>query len=126
MTYADVEKLLIGWLPNQITPKPTVATKTPATLSGPFVKVNRIGGPASWGVDRATVDVECFASDYGTASLLARQVQSAFEFSLAGVKNGEGWVSLVGTVSGPSWASYDDTTVQRFVATYQVTVHSLT
>lgn len=123
--YVDPELLLIDWLPTVVTCQ--AATDLPADLASqvPFVRITRIGGPdTDPGLDHPTVDVECFHSTRQQARDLAASVQYQLRFTLPGHQGTGGWVSRVSTVNGPAWRPYDDLTVRRYGATYQISTHS--
>lgn len=128
--FADVEKLLIAWLP-AVFPDAYPCAETPAdpefTQSLPIIEVTRIGGDDTvHGVDRATVDVECYGVDRNAASVLAANVRTALRKQLPGFTGAEGTVARVETISAPAWRPYDNTDVRRFGGTYRITVHALT
>lgn len=127
MAYGGPELLLIGWLPGQVTAR--VATDVPSDLADevPFVQVARIGGPDDdndYTLDKPTVSVDCFAADRPSASTLGLQVHKALRKALPGVTTGGAVVTAVLTVSGMAWRPWDDVTVRRFGATYQLFLKS--
>lgn len=120
--YADVERLLVGFLPGQLGGV-RVLTELPANLADvlPVVSVLRLGGTdASVALDIAVIDVDVYAGSRGAASSLAEQVRRALRFALprtAGVRR-------VQTISAPAWRPYDNTALRRFGATYELTVQA--
>lgn len=120
----DVELLLVAWLNEQLSDV-RVCAELPATLPAQTVRVNRIGGPRLYALDRPTVVVDVFAGDRGAAFGLAQQVEDLLYLKLPGVPVNGAAVSHVATISGPSWAPYDNTGVRRVTATYQMHVKTV-
>lgn len=122
MPFADVEKLLVGWLGTNLGVR--VLTDTPLNLADilPVVRVTRFGGADTDVVlDRANVDVDCYAATRLDAYTLCEQVRGALLFSLAGKTVSRVTVARVQTISGPAWRPWDNTSLRRFGATYQLT-----
>lgn len=122
---ADVEQLLIGWLGQQF-PEPDArfGTETPADLQNqlPFGRVTRIGGPREFALDHATVVVDAFHTDRTSAKAFAQLVEKALYWELAAANIG---VGRVRTLSGPSWAPWENTDLRRFTAIYQINFRNL-
>lgn len=125
--HADVEQLLVGWVPTVVTAR--AVTELPNDLTGqvPVVRIVRVGGPTGLpGFDTPTVVIDCFDVTRPAAKTLALQVQAAVEYQLPRFFNPYGTVLATECVSGPSWLPYDNTNVRRFSATYRMTMHNRT
>lgn len=128
--YADVEQLLVGWLPTVIACRPL--TETPADLlavlaTTPVVRVTRIGGPTGDpGFDEPTVDFDCFGLTRPSAKWFAYQLWSAVDLQLHGYSNLYGTVLSAQSISGPSSRPWVDTNLRRFGFTAHLTVHART
>jgi hypothetical protein len=130
MAYADVEKMLVGYLPGAVALDPQVGVATPPDPNGlyawlPFIRVQRIGGPRSQGIDKARVVLEFFGPDYATAALLGQQVSALFDGPILSCKTADGVVVGAQTDSAPSWVPYDDVRVIRFQSHHTLVVHSM-
>lgn len=124
--YADVERLLVALLPG-LTGGVRACTDLPADLLQvlPVVQVARIGGTdSSVSLDVATVDVDSYAASRQAANELAGQVRHALLFALPGAAAAGGVVTRVQTLSAPAWRPYDNTTLRRVGASYQLTVRA--
>lgn len=124
--YADVESLLIGWLPSHLGGTRALTT-LPANLATvlPIVQVTRIsGGDSVISLDQAIVDFDTYAATRAGAQLLCEQVRGVLRLTLPGTVIGGFQVSRVATLSGPAWRPYENPAVQRFGASYQITVSS--
>jgi hypothetical protein len=128
---ADVEALLVPWLSAAVAAR--AVTELPAALAdlAPVVHVLRIGGGSDDALpafEFPTVSVDCYAATRGAALALAVSVDTAIRVTLPNTVHAFGSLSTVvtktQTVTGPSWRPYDDITVRRFGATYQL--HILT
>lgn len=123
--YIDVEAVLVTWLAGNLGVR--CVTELPANLQDvlPVVRVVRVGGTDRVpSLDRAVVDVDFYDADRPAAILLARRGHAALRFELPGSRVAGGVVSMVGTVSAPSWRPYDDTALRRFGGSYEITLHS--
>jgi hypothetical protein len=124
VTFGGVEALLIGWLGTQI-PGVRFLTDLPTAIATqvPVVQVVAVGGPDDSNdakLGKPTISVDCFAADRLAASDLAEAVRRALRISLVGRTTGGATVTKVETISRPSWRPFDDTTIRRFGASYQV------
>lgn len=127
MSYPDVERLLVAYLSTALNVR--VLTDTPSNLEKvlPLVQVTRYGGDeAAPGIDRATVDIDCYGANRSAASNLAERVRYALLYRLPGTSVGDVGIPRVDTLTGPSWRPYDNTTIRRFGASYQITTHAKT
>lgn len=125
--FPDVEAELVGWLTTHL-PAITFSTETDAELQDqlPACRLYRIGGADSdYRLDHPLIDCDTFAANREAAHDAAHDVHDCLRFSLAGQIAGGMVVGQVRTIQGPRWTPYDNTTVRRFVATYQLTTHSL-
>lgn len=121
---ADAEKILVGWLKTQTMAR--LCTELPADLSEvlPVIRVSRYGGSGSLVMlDRASVDVDCYADSRGEASALAGQVRDLLLTQFHGFTADGATVARVRTINAPGWAPYDNTSLRRFHASYMVSLH---
>ncbi len=129
-TYADVERMLVAYLPGALTPTARVGVATPADPNGtyswlPFIRVQRVGGPRSQGIDRARLIFDYLGPDYATASALGAAVSALFDGPIFHLRSPEGIITSAQTDSGPSWVPYDDVNVTRFQSHHTLLVQSL-
>jgi hypothetical protein len=100
-----------------------VVTILPATIAVPTVRIKRISGAnRSIALDRPILDCDTFASDYGTASIVARQVTASL-LALRGVATVNGVIGNVNVIQGPRWLPDADMNLSRFNASYEVFTH---
>lgn len=100
-----------------------VVTILPAEITVPTVRVKRISGASrNITLDRPILDFDTFWSNYGQASLVARQA-SASLLDLRGVQLSNGVVTNVNVVQGPRWLPDPNPNLYRFNASYEVFVH---
>ncbi|MGZ4588676.1 MAG: hypothetical protein ACXVX9_12845 [Mycobacteriaceae bacterium] len=130
MSYADVEAMLVGYLPGAITLAAEAGVKTPADPKAlyewlPFIRVQRVGGPRSQGIDRPRIILDYFGADYDTAVQLGAQVSALFDGPIFGLRSPEGRVTNAQTDSAPSWVPYDDTRVVHFQSHHTLVVQSM-
>lgn len=123
MSFGGVDPLLIGWATAQLGVR--CVLDTPADLVGavPLVQINTTGGPTSddWrGLLAATVSVDSFDADFAGASSLAWTVDKAFRLNLPGADYEGAVFGKVRTLSMPSRRPWNDISVRRYGATYQV------
>jgi len=125
--FPDMDKLLVSFLGGEIfantTPATRVVTILPLhieELPGPVIRVTRTAGTnRTLFTDRPIVDVDVFTTDWGSASLAARQAQNAILFTLRGTVRPEGKVQNATTVVGPRWLPDINPALVRFSATYE-------
>lgn len=130
MAYADVEKMLVGYLPTAVALNPQVGVATPPDTAGtyswlPFIRVQRVGGPRSQGIDRPRLIFDYFGPDYATAAALGAQVSALFDGPIFQLRTPEGFVTNAQTDSAPSWVPYDDVRVVRFQSHHTLVVQSM-
>jgi hypothetical protein len=123
VTFAGVDPLLIGWATTHFGVR--FALDTPADLADvvPLVQLQTIGGPSDdrfAGLIAATVSVDSFAADYEAASDLAWQVDAGLRTALPGTKTGSVVFGKVRTLTIPGRRPWNDVTVRRYGATYQI------
>jgi hypothetical protein len=131
MPIADVEAFLVPWLAATLNVQ--AVTWLPADLVGsvPVVQVARIGGGSDDDLhvfDFPTVSINSFAVGRVPAFSLAASVDEVIRTTLPNtvhtVTAGTAVVTKTQTVTGPSWRPYDDITVRRFGATYQLHIRT--
>jgi hypothetical protein len=119
--YADVERLLVAYLGSTLSVR--AVTDLPSNLGDllPLVQVTRMGGAdLQPTLDRPVVDIDCYATDRVGAYDLAQQVRDLLRLVLPGQLVDGVLVARVDTVGGPSWRPYDNTSLRRFGASYQL------
>lgn len=100
-----------------------VVTILPAPIAVPTVRIKRISGAnRTIALDRPILDADTFASDYGTASQVARYV-TMFLLSLRGKSVTTGVIGNVNVIQGPRWLPDEDVNLFRFNASYEVFTH---
>lgn len=102
-----------------------VCSELPADLGDvlPVVQATRIGGPHDDNdplLQTPTVDIDYFAADRAAAFALAEAGDLALRRQLPGATVGTVRVGMVRTLSGPSWRGWDNTSIRRVGATYQL------
>lgn len=101
-----------------------VVTILPAEIAVPTVRIKRISGAGrSIAIDRPIVDVDVFASDYQTASLIGRRFEAQLKM-LRGVQLSNGVISNVNVIQGPRWLPESDPNLFRSGASYEVFTHA--
>jgi len=115
----NADKLVLAWLTGEF-PSARVATEAPAAITGEVIRVLRIGGANRFVLDRAVVDVDCWALTRNGATDLAEAVRDSMCFRLPGTVTAAGVVTAVATISAPIWRPWENTSVRRFGATYQL------
>lgn len=133
--FPDIEAVLVPWLAQQLLAVYGVTartcTETPENLADilPVVAVSRSAGNDVQGIlDRPIVDIDCFAADRLSSSLLARQVHVLMHHYLPGLVTAgtvSAVVGYVSTVKGPGWLSYQDLAVRRCNASYELYTHAV-
>lgn len=120
--WPDVDAEVIGWLTPRYTGAVVAAELDNDLLADlPLIRVTRAAGDDD-GVrlDRALVDVDVFAATRGAASALARNVRRDLLDNLRGTQTTQAVFGLVSTVAAPAWRPYDNTTLRRIGATYEI------
>lgn len=119
--FADVEQVLVAFLPAAVPSLAGVSVETPNPLleTLPFVQVTRIGGSDDYLTDSAIVDLDIFDTTRANASATARLVHDAM-MHLRHTAVGGVLIDHVETETGPMWVNYQDENVQRYVCSYLI------
>ena len=102
----------------------TTGSETPLTLqsSVPYIRLTRTGGADDRITDTATVSVDVFAPDAGTAKSVAEQVR-ALLLAAEGAPTAHGVIDSARTVTGPFVTPATDTDNLRLAAaSYRITM----
>ena len=115
----SVEKALVAGLRADLAVR--AGTKVPGDVENlpRFVRIVRGPGTDDLVTDSPLVDVECFASTYGDADVLAEDVRQWFH-ALNGRTVGGMLVDRVRTATAPAWVDYRNPDTNRFVASYRL------
>lgn len=122
----DLEAELIPWLHSKLGSR--VLTDLPADLDDvlPIVQVQRIGGSDdSFRLDRALVDVDTYASSRQAASQLLSATRALVLGQLPGAVTTAAVFTAARTISAPAWRPYENQTLRRFGATFELFFHSV-
>ena len=123
--YADVEDLLVDWL--KAKGWVNVVTEEPGNLHlvMPLLVVNRYGGGDDMiAIDKANVDIDCYASTAVTAKAGIETVRRQVRTQLSGHAASGAVVARVETISGPTRLPYDSRSqVRRFGISIRLTLH---
>ena len=122
--WPDVEVELVAWLTAALDVRH--CTDLPADLLSelPVNQVQRVGGgDDSFRLDRALVSVDSYGAAREAASLLARQTRHELVMNLPGVKTAAAVFGRVVTVSAPAWRPYENPSLRRMGATYEIYFH---
>lgn len=128
--YASVETLLAAWLKATLGYE-NVAHELPTNLVFlmPLIVVDRFGGnDDTITIDRANVDIDCFAPTRVDALAHGEHIRKAMRTQLPRtVLGGATTVLKVETLSAPTAAAFDSkNTVRRCTASYRVHLHQFT
>lgn len=122
--YADVELDLIGWLVPQFSGS-RLCSELPNSLVGDTIQVVQFGGPTDdIPFAEFNVDIDVYSLTRARSRQLAREVQQAVMYALPGTKIAGSIYLSASTISAPSWAPYDNTSVRRTTATYRIRTHN--
>ncbi len=129
-TYADVEDLLIIWLPGALNPTARVSDRTPADPGAtyswlPFIRVQRVGGRREQGIDRPRIVLEYFTADKDSMADLTSRTCALFDGPIFHLRSPAGIITSAQTDSAPSWVPYDDVNVTKFQSMHSLVVQSL-
>ena len=120
--FPDIEIMMISAMA-PLFPDYRFTSTLPAILPSVAVRFKRISGASrDIRIDRPIVDTDTFTSDYGTSSLVSRQVHAAM-LSLRGVALLTGVVQSVISVEGPRWLADPNQSLTRFGATVELHIH---
>lgn len=120
----DVEAALVAWLRSELEIR--VVTDLPADLSGalPVLQVQRVGGSDDgFRLDRCFVDVDAYAVARQAASQLIAQARSLLLTQLRGVTSSAAVFTSARTITAPAWRPYENTSLRRFGATFEIFCH---
>ncbi|MFD7705715.1 hypothetical protein [Streptomyces sp. NPDC059786] len=120
----DVEAELVAWLKAQLAVR--VLTDLPADLNAvlPVVQVQRIGGSDDgFRLDRALVDVDVYAATRPAASDLMALTRTRLLAGLRGTTTNAAVFSAARTITAPAWRDYENTSLRRFGATFEIFCH---
>lgn len=122
--WPDVEIELVAWLTSTLNVRH--CTDLPADLVAtlPVNQVQRIGGDDdSFRLDRALISLDSYGATREAASTLARQTRHELVNNLPGVKSTAAVFGRVSTVSAPAWRPYENPSLRRMGATYEIYFH---
>jgi hypothetical protein len=123
--WPDVEVELVAWLTEALGGV-RHCTDLPADL-GDVLPVNQIqragGGDDSFRLDRALVSFDSYGATREAASALARQTRHQLVTVLPGAKTTAAVFGRVSTVSAPAWRPYENPSLRRMGATYEIYFH---
>ncbi|AHH98331.1 hypothetical protein [Kutzneria albida] len=111
--YANVEAVLVAYLTGQCGLL-GVSVDMPNTPPLPFALVTRTGGSDDYITDAATIDIDVFNTTRSTAYDTAAQVHALMR-RLRHTAVGTTVIDHAETIMGPTWVSYDDEHLQRYV-----------
>lgn len=123
--WVNVEAVLVAFL-GDVLGGPVVTTELGNDLLEdlPVVQVQRVGGDDDGlRLDRALVDVDVYAPGRGQAADLSEQIRAALLHTLRGSTTATATVGRVATVSAPAWRPYENTSLRRCGATYEIYLH---
>jgi hypothetical protein len=127
--FPDIEILIVAYLKAKTARR--VVTDLPAgddlTSKLPLYRVTRVSGEdQDYKLDRPIIDLDAFAADRATASLMSRQALDLLRNHLPYEDSVQptGVVTSVDTVVGPRWLPDSNTNLRRFQASYEIILHS--
>jgi hypothetical protein len=124
----DAEDIIRDWAAAWLAARPgggRVSTEAPANLNDvlPYIQVARIGGrERDYVLDTASVAFDVFAASRPAARALAVALRNAVLLELAGSVTGGAFITKTRTLSAPAWRPWNNTTVRRFGAVYDITL----
>ncbi|WP_372344751.1 hypothetical protein [Streptomyces sp. KL116D] len=121
---ADVEAELAAWLRGKLGVR--VLTDLPANLGDvlPVVQIQRVGGTDdSFRLDRAFVDVDTYAATRQAASQLLSSARALLLSELRGAVTDVAVFTAARTITAPAWRPYENQSLRRFGATFEVFLH---
>jgi hypothetical protein len=122
----DVELELIGWLQARLGKDVVVRDELDNSLLEelPTVQVQVVGGDDDgFRLDRPLVDVDVYHSTRGEAIALSATVQGLLLGELRGSVTERAVFGRVATVSRPAVRPYENTSLRRVGATYEIYCH---
>lgn len=120
----DSEALTVAWLKSAF-PTVPVSTETDTTLQDdlPAIRVGQIGGiDVDYVIDEPLLMVDVFGASRAAAKTFAEQVRDSLILHMPGQHVGAGNVRSVRTIRAPSWTPWDNTSLRRYSATYQLVI----
>lgn len=120
----DIELLLIGWLQERL-PDTVVRDELDNNLAAelPTVQVQRVGGDDDGlRLDRALVDVDVYAASRAEAITLSAAIRGLL-LAARGSATATAVLGRVGTISAPVARPYENTSLRRVGATYEIYCH---
>lgn len=127
--FPDVEILIVAYLKAKTGKR--VVTDLPAgddlMSKLPLYRVTRVSGEdQDYKLDRPIIDLDVFAADRATASLMSRQALDLLRNHLPREDSVQptGVVTSVDTVVGPRWLPDANTNLRRFQASYEIVLHT--
>lgn len=121
----DVEAALIAWLTARL-PGAVVRAELDNNLTNelPTVQVERAAGDDDgFRLDRALVDVNVYGATRSDAWALSATVRGLLLAELRGSASAGAVFGRVATVSAPSWRPYQNTSLRRLGAMYEIYSH---
>ena len=123
----DVELQLMKWLRPRLDPGVVVRDELDNSLLDelPTVQVQRIpaGGDDGIRLDRAFIDIDVYAAKRADATALSATIRGLLLSELRGSATTEAVFTRVGTISPPAPRPYDNTSLRRVGATYEIYSH---
>jgi hypothetical protein len=123
----DVELQVMKWLRARLDPDVVVRDELDNNLLDelPTVQVQRIpaGGDDGIRLDRAFVDIDVYAATRAEAIALSATIRGLLLGELRGSSTEEAVFSRVGTISPPAIRPYENTSLRRVGATYEIYSH---
>lgn len=127
--FPDIEILIVAYLKAKTGKR--VVTDLPAgddlMSKLPLYRVTRVSGEdQDYKLDRPIIDLDVFAANRETASLMSRQALDLLRNHLPyeDAVQPTGVVTSVGTVVGPRWLPDANTNLRRFQASYEIVLHA--
>lgn len=132
--YPSAPLLLVHWTGPRF-PGSRVLTSTPANLQTVLssvesvIRIQRSGGGRKYTLDRASIDLDIFATTLEAADRICGEVANAWEFTMPGAlidsgTHGRAVVAKVDITSGPSQRPTADGSLSRVGATAAIVLHS--
>ncbi|HET6634702.1 MAG TPA: hypothetical protein VFH77_06705 [Streptomyces sp.] len=122
----DTELFLITWLQQQLGDGAVVRDELDNNLENelPTVQVQAVGGTDDGiRLDRALVDVDVYHGSRADAIALAATIRGLLLTDLPGSTHTQAVAGRVATVSSPAVRPYENTSLRRVGATYELNIH---
>lgn len=122
----DIEVELIGWLQSRLGDDIVVRDELDNELPNelPTVQIERAGGDDDgFRLDRPLVDVNVYAATRSEAAALSVTVRGLLLTQLRGSKTSAAVFGMVRTVAAPGWRPYENISLRRYGATYEIFFH---